>query len=538
MFIIRLKLLLGVLFVIALFFSCKKNDITPNSEDFTKDYTALKKSFFNTSSADAEVQKLALDIQRQDSIFKFLPEFVKKNGVPKWDKTIYRVNSDGQLKNGRSLNSSNGESQGVFLVPLIEQNSSKVKSYITAYKHNDSLYTYRLYNRDSLNTIRPSVKDQKENLLHTQAVFGFFEKSINGKESIDLVTPVRGKMKNANVQFKTGSTGGRINPSGRAAQTLSCMMNVFIEVTYTLEVYVGPDSVAVRETISVVMVVEITCSGGGGGGSCGCSGGSPTGGGSTGGGGYDPYGSGGGYPYWWNNYFGWPWQGGGGSYIPTNPADWQWWWTGGPSGPVGGFEIFPDFDILENYDDDPNYFEDDNEPITFDASQQTWPTINNVLSSSQFVEYDGRNCLVLTQEQIGKAGLRDLGYSSSYKTYTESNGVNSAQAKAGVDYIISKLKIGDPVIIGVSYKAGSPAGNPDQTTDHFIVITGSGSDANGNYFTFFDNATNLASKGASPNNKLYYNSSTGLIQGRTSVTYNSGIQLPQYTVTQIRKNKR
>ena len=90
------------------------------------------------------------------------------------------------MTNNSSSTSSNDD-QGIFLIPLQSQNSNEVKSYITAYKHNDSLYTYRLYNKDSLNAIQAGSDVTKNNLLNTQSVFGYFEKSNNNIDSLNII---------------------------------------------------------------------------------------------------------------------------------------------------------------------------------------------------------------------------------------------------------------------------------------------------------------------------------------------------------------
>ena len=101
--------------------------------------------------------------------------------------------------------------------------------------------------------------------------------------------------------------------------------------------------------------------------------------------------------------------------------------------------------------------------------------------------------------------------------------------------MLSALQSGKPVIVGVDDKPGSSNPQTDNTTDHFIVIVGTGTDANGNYFTFYDNSTNHAAQGTSANNTLYYNPTTGLITGTSQTTY--GLSLSPYTVTMIRKSK-
>jgi hypothetical protein len=144
------------------FFSCKKLDATAEYE-VAEMANKLKADFFNTTNiTDAEIKKLAADIEMQDSIFNFLPEFVNKNGMPKWDKVLYTTSEKLAQQTATSSavassNVGNGSSQGLFFIPLQAQNSNQIQSYITAYKHNDSLYTYRLYNKDSLNSINATT---------------------------------------------------------------------------------------------------------------------------------------------------------------------------------------------------------------------------------------------------------------------------------------------------------------------------------------------------------------------------------------------
>uniref|UniRef100_UPI00083124D2 hypothetical protein n=1 Tax=Hydrotalea flava TaxID=714549 RepID=UPI00083124D2 len=243
-----------------------------------------------------------------------------------------------------------------------------------------------------------------------------------------------------------------------------------------------------------------------------------------------------GYPYFpWNPGGGISGGGGAGPYEP----DWSWWWTGGGSTGGGGFpyEIIPDANVLGDFVDDPNIFEDDPTQVTFDYNQDPWPTINNVLSPSQFVKYDYRNCLALAKDQIAKAGLRDLGYGSAFKVYDVNGGPYPSVAKTGINYIITKLQSGKPVIVGVDNRPGTPSSvNADGKTDHFITIVGSGQDSQGKYLTFYDNATNLTSKGCSSNNKLYYDETKGVITGYSAANGAPPIYY-DYIVTQIRKNQ-
>lgn len=225
--------------------------------------------------------------------------------------------------------------------------------------------------------------------------------------------------------------------------------------------------------------------------------------------------------------------------IPNPNFSWSYYLGGiggiNPQNPPA--EIIPDPNEIGNFIDDSNIYEDDPMQITFNYDQNPWPIVNNVLAPFQFVGYYlNSNCLSLAKEQIGKVGLRDLGYSSAFKIYDAFGGPYPNNSKSGINYIITKLQAGKPVIVGIDNRPGTlSSSNSDGKTDHFVTIVGSGSDSRGIYLSFFDNATNIESKGTSSLNKLYYNATTGLITGKSTVPYANS--LGDYIVTQIRKNQ-
>lgn len=82
--------------------------------------------------------------------------------------------------------------------------------------------------------------------------------------------------------------------------------------------------------------------------------------------------------------------------------------------------------------------------------------------------------------------------------------LNEAAAKEGKTYIDAQLDAGKPVVVGVSHKKGGP--NVDGITDHFVTITGRGTDDKGKtYYTFMDPASTNAQRGSdlNPNNRFY-----------------------------------
>ena len=105
-----------------------------------------------------------------------------------------------------------------------------------------------------------------------------------------------------------------------------------------------------------------------------------------------------------------------------------------------------------------------------------------------------------------------------------------------IEYINKALEDGVPVLAGVDNATGDP-GNHDKTTDHYIVIVGKGNDKKGNYYNFYDNATDNVDNGTSPQNKLYYDSETGKITGQSQNRY-ARTRERDYTITHIRETKR
>lgn len=325
----------SILLTFLIFTGCRKTDnIWSDPIMATENYDFLKSKFFNASTADQEVQKVAADIRKQDSLFKFLPEFVKKNGMPIWDKVLYKTKGkniaaslgnvqteSNSIANNSSSTSTESE-QGLFFIPLQSQNSQEIKSFITAYKHGDSTYTYKLYNKDSLSSNSYQDGNTKKALINSLGVLAFFEKSINNQETsqYNLSSNEVVEFKNPNLilnDTETTSLSGINSNSLSTSSTSGCSYSITITETWTeINVYVNGELVYHYESysVSVVAVFQGDCSGGGGGGGY-----DPNGGGS---GGWYNWGTG--YnndPYWNNyNYSGW--------YYP--------WWTSGGGGSGGG----------------------------------------------------------------------------------------------------------------------------------------------------------------------------------------------------------
>jgi hypothetical protein len=104
---------------------------------------------------------------------------------------------------------------------------------------------------------------------------------------------------------------------------------------------------------------------------------------------------------------------------------------------------------------------------------------------------------------------------------------NPKSAIAGLSALGDLLESGQPVIVGVDYRPGSP--NADKITDQYVVIAGYGEDSNGNtYLRFFDPGTAHFENGTSPTNRFYIDDG-GFLVAHTA--YSPG---RVYTISQVR----
>jgi hypothetical protein len=438
------------------------------------DSNQIRNEFFNENNTQSnELKKIISQIKIQDSLNNFIPQLVNKIGYPQWNKSVTNE-ANSNNQTGR-INSSDSI---IFFVPFKKVSSPEVLGYLTCLKINDSLYRFRIFSKAVLDTMTNIPQGQKEFYKNASSLFALFEKSINNVDSVYIAGSFNTFFSKTKISF-SNSNQSDSNSTGRTSWSAYSVQTCYV---------VKCDNSQSRTSISEQKCYQCSTT--------------------------------------W--YFDW-----------TEPTQITNWWEGYNSGGggSGSYEIIPDPSILGNFIDDPSVFEDDPMQVTFDYDQHPWPTISNILSTSQFVEYDHRNCLALAQDQIAKAGLRDLGYGSSFKVYDANGGPYPSVAKFGINYIMTKLQSGKPVIVGVDNRLGTPSSvNADGKTDHFVTIVGSGQDSRGKYLTFYDNASNLTIKGCSSNNKLYYDESTGKITG-----YSAANGAPptyyDYIVTQIRKNQ-
>ena len=147
----------------------------------------------------------------------------------------------------------------------------------------------------------------------------------------------------------------------------------------------------------------------------------------------------------------------------------------------------------------------------------------DVLGSNESGLANNENCNYLACEQAKESGAKVMKGAS--------NRVLFDNYEAAEDFINTQIEAGYSAAIGVNIPSESKEHNKDGT-DHFIAISGRGSDSNGDYFTYWDNATSDAKRGQSSENKLYIKN--GTISG--SAKFSNGVKI-KYEVLTGQKNK-
>ena len=199
-----------------------------------------------------------------------------------------------------------------------------------------------------------------------------------------------------------------------------------------------------------------------------------------------------------------------------------------------------------------NYTQDIGGGVSISYSQNEVSSITTtVLNGNQFVSMfnsDGSrrtnangsnvNCYQAADETLANAGVQTAGRATEVlmtgATVQGTAGATSANAATGVNVINSAIDAGNPIIVGVDYRNGSP--NHDRMTDHFIVISGrtetlnNGAVTSTNY-NFFDNRTRHQNIGTQAGNTLNLNNN------RLTGTYEQGRTIHNYTVTTVRRNQ-
>jgi hypothetical protein len=180
-----------------------------------------------------------------------------------------------------------------------------------------------------------------------------------------------------------------------------------------------------------------------------------------------------------------------------------------------------------------------NVEITYTQNEVTSMTFIGAEKSSWETQTANKesNCYKASCQMLNNEGVQTAGRSN--EVLVTSLGENgragnpTSNAQYGFNIIDNALEQGNPIIVGVDYKSGSP--NADGMTDHFIVISSKTETLDhgrvtSTTYNYLDPRTKYQDRGTSPENKL-------TIQNNKMVgTYKQGEDNLNYTVTTVRPN--
>lgn len=106
-------------------------------------------------------------------------------------------------------------------------------------------------------------------------------------------------------------------------------------------------------------------------------------------------------------------------------------------------------------------------------------------------------------------------------------------------YYHRHINAGRPIIVGIFYDPTFNTTNADGLTNHFVVITGRGYDANAGqyYYTYMETGAMNPSDGCNTDvNRLYVDPYNTTVDGPVFMNPNGYVGKTPYLVTQIRPN--
>ncbi|MFO0478170.1 MAG: hypothetical protein ACK50L_05260 [Bacteroidota bacterium] len=183
-------------------------------------------------------------------------------------------------------------------------------------------------------------------------------------------------------------------------------------------------------------------------------------------------------------------------------------------------------------------------PVTFnmptpqqmeEGGNNRLPVVNDILPNAAWLTQapNWKACFTTCQKILSNNGVknpapRNLAIQMTTENFAR-NGLNiSPTANQGLDAINQSLRNGAPIIVGVNHTFGN--GYNEGTTDHFVIINGSGHNQQGRlYYKFFDVGTERQKMGTSTMNRLY-------LQNNNTLSGVTQYNQRRYTVSQVRPN--
>jgi RHS repeat-associated protein len=161
------------------------------------------------------------------------------------------------------------------------------------------------------------------------------------------------------------------------------------------------------------------------------------------------------------------------------------------------------------------------------SSQNNVATVLNKSAWQSQMPDRPTGCFDVCSEMVGYRPSRQNGIVVAQMNNSNEIVPNS-NAKLGVETIDKYLSNDQPITVGVYRSNKNKTTNLSENTQHYVVISGSGTDNKGKYYNFFDPGTQFIEKGTSSQNKFYLNTSDNSLSGK------SDYYGKNYYVTEVR----
>ncbi len=208
----RLLAIASFAFSIVFFiYSCRKINDKESAQLIVPD--KLEQQFFKVpENISPQLQDVINDIQKQNNQYHFLPEFLRKNGLPVWNKVVANVEGLNPKKKSKSVQGFSGrlssqDSAEVYFIPF-KMTDNSINTFLSCVKINNQ-YSFKVYRRNYLTNLNITIDSVNHYRKAALGIFRYFEGTINNKDTIQVGGVVQQIFSDADIIFNDSSSGNK-----------------------------------------------------------------------------------------------------------------------------------------------------------------------------------------------------------------------------------------------------------------------------------------------------------------------------------------
>ncbi len=195
------KLTIVVTLLTLILWGCSKKDYAPQT-DYNN--AAVKQFLTVPNNAAPALKNLIGDLNKGEDQLHFLSSFIKKNGMPVWDKTLSNldITTNSGISNQITTFSTEATiSNGFFFIPLIDTVTKELIAYITCNKTESNSYSYQVFNKKDILNYTLKSKKEIDNGFVLMGIMTAIEITFNKSKPVSYPSPYNFKYGNAQIIF-------------------------------------------------------------------------------------------------------------------------------------------------------------------------------------------------------------------------------------------------------------------------------------------------------------------------------------------------